>query len=111
MYRNSKWNEVTKQAQRVVAGSLLLTHSQYIFKKDFFFQLSHPSLFFFQFLSAASSDPTNYQSIHDAVKNCDVLHLELMVKNGASVNEVEPKDKFTPLHTACNGGALEVTSL
>ncbi|KAK3801224.1 hypothetical protein RRG08_010447 [Elysia crispata] len=58
-------------------------------------------------MPAPSSDPTNYQSIHDAVRNCDVLHLELMVKNGASVNEVEPKDKFTPLHTACNVGALE----
>ncbi|XP_005108190.1 ankyrin repeat domain-containing protein 42 isoform X2 [Aplysia californica] len=55
----------------------------------------------------ASSDPTNYQTIHDAVRNCDVLHLEVMVKNGASVNEVEPKDKFTPLHSACNVGALE----
>ena len=58
--------------------------------------------------TAASSDPTNYQTIHDAVRNCDVLHLEVMVKNGASVNEVEPKDKFTPLHSACNVGALEV---
>lgn len=57
--------------------------------------------------ASASSDPTNYQSIHDAVKNCDVLHLEVMVKNGASVNEVEPRDKFTPLHSACNAGALE----
>lgn len=57
--------------------------------------------------SASSSDPTNYQTIHDAVRNCDVLHLEVMVKNGASVNEVEPKDKFTPLHTACNTGSLE----
>ena len=25
------------------------------------------------------------------------------------MNEVEPKDKFTPLHTACNVGALEVS--
>ncbi|XP_059144476.1 ankyrin repeat domain-containing protein 42-like [Physella acuta] len=58
-------------------------------------------------MPAANINPANYQSIHDAVRNCDVLHLEVMVRNGASVNEVEPKDKFTPLHTACNAGALE----
>ncbi|KAI8770636.1 ankyrin repeat domain-containing protein 42 isoform X1 [Biomphalaria glabrata] len=58
-------------------------------------------------MPVSNSNPTNYQSIHDAVRNCDVLHLEVMVKNGASVNEVEPRDKFTPLHTACNVGALE----
>ena len=32
-----------------------------------------------------------------------------MVKNGASINEVEDADKFTPLHAACNSGALEVS--
>ena len=37
--------------------------------------------------------------------------LEQMVKNGASINEVEEKEKFTPLHTACNFGALEVSQL
>ncbi|CAL1542991.1 unnamed protein product [Lymnaea stagnalis] len=58
-------------------------------------------------MPVANSNPANYQSIHDAVRKSDVLHLELMVKNGASANEVEPKDKFTPLHTACNAGALE----
>lgn len=41
----------------------------------------------------------------------DVLELEAMVKNGASINEVEEKDKFTPLHTAANIGALEVDIL
>lgn len=30
------------------------------------------------------------------------------MKNGASINEVDDRDKFTPLHTACNTGALEV---
>ena len=51
-----------------------------------------------------------YSGIHDAVRNGDVLELESMVKNGASINEVEDADKFTPLHTACNSGALEVSS-
>ena len=49
-----------------------------------------------------------YTGIHGAVECGDVLELEAMVKNGASINEVEEKDKFTPLHTACNSGALEV---
>ncbi|KAJ8310030.1 hypothetical protein KUTeg_011895 [Tegillarca granosa] len=48
-----------------------------------------------------------YKGIHDAVNQVDVLELESMVKNGASINEVEEKDKFTPLHSACNAGALE----
>lgn len=48
-----------------------------------------------------------YTGIHGAVECGDVLELEAMVKNGASINEVEEKDKFTPLHTACNSGALE----
>ena len=46
-----------------------------------------------------------YTGIHGAVECGDVLELEAMVKNGASINEVEEKDKFTPLHTACNSGA------
>lgn len=50
-----------------------------------------------------------YSSIHDAVAHGDVNALETMVKSGASINEVDDKDKFTPLHTACNVGALEVT--
>ncbi len=50
-----------------------------------------------------------YSSIHDAVRNGDVRELEAMVKNGASVNEVDnTKDKFTPVHWACHRGALEV---
>ena len=60
------------------------------------------------FLTAVT-DGRGYQSIHDAVRNSDVLHLEAMVKNGASINEVEDRDKFTPVHTACNIGALEVS--
>lgn len=33
------------------------------------------------------------------------------MKNGASINEVEEKEKFTPVHTACNVGALEVSHI
>lgn len=53
--------------------------------------------------------PKRYTGIHDAARNGDVLELESMVKNGASINEVEESDKFTPLHSACNAGALEVS--
>ncbi|KAL3846546.1 hypothetical protein ACJMK2_017525 [Sinanodonta woodiana] len=48
-----------------------------------------------------------YNSIHDAVRHGNVEQLEQMVKNGASINEVDEKDKFTPLHMASNVGALE----
>uniref|UniRef100_A0A0B6ZR97 Uncharacterized protein n=1 Tax=Arion vulgaris TaxID=1028688 RepID=A0A0B6ZR97_9EUPU len=58
-------------------------------------------------MPGAASNVGSCHSIHDAVKNCDVQQLELIVKSGSSINEVEPKDKFTPLHTACNVGALE----
>ena len=49
-----------------------------------------------------------YNKIHDAVAHGDLAALEMMVKNGASINEVDDRDKFTPLHSACNTGALEV---
>ena len=52
----------------------------------------------------------NYKSIHDAVRNGDVLQVEFMVKNGAGINEVESDTKFTPMHCACYMGALEVRS-
>ena len=51
----------------------------------------------------------NYRSIHDAVRNGDVLQVEFMVKNGAGINEVESDTKFTPMHCACYMGALEVS--
>ena len=55
---------------------------------------------------------TKYTSIHDAVKFGDVRELEAMVKQGASVNEVDAtKDRFTPMHWACHRGALEVSRL
>ncbi|XP_077987625.1 ankyrin repeat domain-containing protein 42-like isoform X2 [Glandiceps talaboti] len=46
-------------------------------------------------------------SVHEAVRNGDVLELESMVKRGASINEVDAKDKFTPLHWACHAGSIE----
>ncbi|XP_022084879.1 ankyrin repeat domain-containing protein 42-like [Acanthaster planci] len=46
-------------------------------------------------------------NIHDAVRSGDVLELEAMVKRGASINEVDAKNKFTALHWACHCGALE----
>ncbi|XP_038069458.1 ankyrin repeat domain-containing protein 42-like [Patiria miniata] len=46
-------------------------------------------------------------NIHDAVRNGDTLELESMVKRGASINEVDSKNKFTALHWACHCGALE----
>ncbi|XP_072034713.1 ankyrin repeat domain-containing protein 42-like [Amphiura filiformis] len=46
-------------------------------------------------------------SVHDAVRSGDVLELESMIKRGASINEVDARDKFTPLHWACHCGALE----
>ncbi|KAH3879584.1 hypothetical protein DPMN_003489 [Dreissena polymorpha] len=52
-----------------------------------------------------------YANIHEAVNAGDVVALETMVKAGASINEVNERDKFTPLHCACNVGALEVSAL
>lgn len=50
-----------------------------------------------------------FKSVHEAVQNGDVDELAAMVKDGASVNEVEDaKDRFTPMHWACHKGALEV---
>ncbi|XP_074657659.1 ankyrin repeat domain-containing protein 42-like [Tubulanus polymorphus] len=48
-----------------------------------------------------------YSNIHDAVRHGDVEEMEVMVKQGASINEVEDKTRFTPLHWACQVGALE----
>ena len=49
------------------------------------------------------------RGIHDAVKEGNVQTLEVMVKNGASINEHDTtKDHFTPLHWACHVGSLEV---
>lgn len=57
----------------------------------------------------ARAKATKLSSIHDAVKLGVVEEVEYMVKEGASVNEVDKtKDRFTPLHWACEKGALEV---
>lgn len=50
-----------------------------------------------------------YIGIYDVVRNGDVLELELMVKNGVSINEVEEFDKFIFLYSVCNVGVLEVS--
>lgn len=39
------------------------------------------------------------------------MELERMVKEGASLNEVDEKEKFTPLHWAAYLGALEALIL
>jgi len=53
---------------------------------------------------------TSQKGIHDAVKDGNVQTLEVMVKNGASLNEHDTtKDHFTPLHWACHIGSLEVS--
>uniref|UniRef100_A0A4W3JWB6 Ankyrin repeat domain 42 n=2 Tax=Callorhinchus milii TaxID=7868 RepID=A0A4W3JWB6_CALMI len=49
----------------------------------------------------------SFGSIHEAVKAGDVEELELMVKSGASINEVDPVHKFTPLQWAAHSGSLE----
>ena len=52
-----------------------------------------------------------YKSIHDAVKAGDVVELELRVKSGCSLNQIDsPKTRFTPLHWAAYVGSLEVRS-
>lgn len=48
-----------------------------------------------------------YANIHEAVKCEDIKEVEEMVKCGANINEISGGSKFTPLHTACNTGALE----
>ncbi|KAH3844153.1 hypothetical protein DPMN_086407 [Dreissena polymorpha] len=45
-----------------------------------------------------------YANFHEAVNAGDVVTLETLVKAGASINEVNERDKFTPLHCACNVG-------
>lgn len=50
-----------------------------------------------------------YSNVHEAVCHGDVSELEAMVKDGASVNEIDDtRDRFTPMHWACHRGALEV---
>ena len=60
-------------------------------------------------MSVLARRSSKYASIHDAVKNGDVKELEVMFKEGASLNEIDAtRHRFTPLHWACHVGALEV---
>ncbi len=48
-------------------------------------------------------------TIFDAVRRSKIEDLEALVKQGASINQVEKsRDKFTPVHTAAFYGSLEV---
>ncbi|NXI32454.1 ANR42 protein, partial [Sterrhoptilus dennistouni] len=49
----------------------------------------------------------NYTSVHEAVKAGDVEQLALMIKSGASIDEVDVVHKFTPLQCAAHSGSLE----
>uniref|UniRef100_UPI00398E7B30 ankyrin repeat domain-containing protein 42-like n=1 Tax=Pristiophorus japonicus TaxID=55135 RepID=UPI00398E7B30 len=55
----------------------------------------------------AARKKKSFVSIHDAVKASDVEELEQMVKNGASINEVDRIHKFTPLQWAAHSDSLE----
>lgn len=59
-------------------------------------------------MSSIAAHKTKHASIHEAVKNGDVEEIIAMVKAGASINEVDQENKFTPLHWAAHSGALEV---
>ncbi|CAH1780621.1 unnamed protein product [Owenia fusiformis] len=48
-----------------------------------------------------------FGTIHEAVRHGDVEEMEGMVKDGASINEIDDGHKFTPLHWACQVGAIE----
>jgi ankyrin repeat domain-containing protein 42 len=59
-------------------------------------------------MAGVKRQQTANRTIHDAVKAGDIKQLEMMVKDGASVNELDlTKDHFTPVHWACYTGALE----
>ena len=42
------------------------------------------------------------------MRHGDVLELQAMVQQGANINDVDSKFKFTALHWAAHHGALEV---
>ncbi|KAG9471051.1 ankyrin repeat domain-containing protein 42 [Eleutherodactylus coqui] len=48
-----------------------------------------------------------YGSIHEAVRCGHIEDLAAIVKNGTSVNEVDPVHRFTPLLWAAHAGSLE----
>ncbi|XP_035289794.1 ankyrin repeat domain-containing protein 42-like [Anguilla anguilla] len=53
------------------------------------------------------TEESQTRTIHDAVRAGDVKELALLVKNGADINDVDKKHKFTPLHWASHAGSLE----
>ncbi|XP_077154765.1 ankyrin repeat domain-containing protein 42 isoform X4 [Ranitomeya variabilis] len=63
-------------------------------------------------MPAASSEAAlqrrrDHGTIHEAVRCGHVEELATIVKNGTSVNDVDPVHKFTPLHWAAHSGSLE----
>ena len=54
------------------------------------------------------SGKVQFSSIHEAVQHGDVVQLQAMVQQGAGLNDVDSKFKFTSLHWATQTGALEV---
>ena len=66
--------------------------------------------FVFQNISFQSfvAKKVQYSSVHEAVKHGAVVEMQNMFQQGASLNEVDQKFKFTPLHWAAHHGALEV---
>ncbi|KAG7483911.1 hypothetical protein MATL_G00043320 [Megalops atlanticus] len=57
--------------------------------------------------SKPSKEGQARMTVHDAVRTGDVKELAALVKNGADINEVDKKYKFTPLHWASHAGSLE----
>ncbi|XP_056417354.1 ankyrin repeat domain-containing protein 42 [Hyla sarda] len=57
--------------------------------------------------AALQKKKRDYGSIHEAVRCGHVEELATIVKNGTSVNEVDPVHRFTPLHWAAHSGSLE----
>ncbi|XP_065056506.1 ankyrin repeat domain-containing protein 42-like isoform X1 [Rhopilema esculentum] len=53
------------------------------------------------------SKKVQYSSVHEAVKHGDTVQMQEMFQDGASLNECDPKFKFTPLHWASHHGSLE----
>eukprot|EP00794_Sanderia_malayensis_P011110 gene11110-12280_t len=48
-----------------------------------------------------------YSSVHEAVKAGDVIEMQSMFQQGAGLNDIDDKFKFTPLHWAAHHGSLE----
>ncbi|XP_057302052.1 ankyrin repeat domain-containing protein 42-like [Hydractinia symbiolongicarpus] len=53
------------------------------------------------------SEKKYFSNIHEAVKHGDVIELQRMIQQGADINGVDPKFKFSALHWAAHYGSLE----